>query len=227
MPKWLCPTCGSVKIASSRPRRDDIRRYCVSCSESTGRLVARTCPILDAKRERRAAERKDRTIEQRDRERQLKARTYTVDGIDVRDEFKRLTAIARDIAKERREFMPTPTLIVRRSATSDGTSGHVRYGDQRIVITIGKTCDRAEAVEVLAHEVAHLICPTSEHHGQKFHAALGEILERAYDIQSFAYRRSRQSDRDAAFVQLIRRTKWFDSYGLASAADNSRVQETT
>jgi hypothetical protein len=166
--------------------------------------------VLDAKRERRAAIQREQTTEQRERERKREDAVHMVDGIDLRDEFKRIVAVARTIQRERNGYLPNPCLVVRRSATSDDTSGHVRYGNQRIVVTIGKMCDRAEAVEILAHEIAHLICPTSEHHGQKFHAALGELLERAYDIQSFAYRRCRQSYRDAAFVRLLRRTKWWE-----------------
>lgn len=51
---WVCPLCESTKRAPSKPRMNDTRRYCLACSESEGVLVERTCPVLDAKRERKA-----------------------------------------------------------------------------------------------------------------------------------------------------------------------------
>jgi len=54
MPKllrWACPLCSDVKLAPSRPRKNDTRRYCLRCSEEKGRLVERVSPKLEAKRE--------------------------------------------------------------------------------------------------------------------------------------------------------------------------------
>lgn len=51
---WVCPECGSTKRAPSKPRANDVRRYCLPCSEATGYLVQRTCPVLDARREHKA-----------------------------------------------------------------------------------------------------------------------------------------------------------------------------
>lgn len=49
--RWVCPDCGTGKLAPSRPRRDDVRRYCLRCSERTGRLVERVCPVNERARE--------------------------------------------------------------------------------------------------------------------------------------------------------------------------------
>ncbi len=55
MRRWVCPTCGKGKIAPARPAIDDTRRFCLPCSETTGRLVSRHCPSLEREqRERRA-----------------------------------------------------------------------------------------------------------------------------------------------------------------------------
>ncbi len=54
--KWQCPECGKGALGSSRPRMDDIVRYCLACSKRQGKLVRRTAPALDAKR-RAVAER--------------------------------------------------------------------------------------------------------------------------------------------------------------------------
>ena len=41
MKRWYCPQCGSGKLAPERMREDNVLRYCLSCSETTGRLVRR------------------------------------------------------------------------------------------------------------------------------------------------------------------------------------------
>lgn len=58
--RWACPRCGLGISAPSRPRRDDVRRYCLPCSKETGKLVERVCPANERRREvkkKRAAER--------------------------------------------------------------------------------------------------------------------------------------------------------------------------
>lgn len=55
--RWTCPTgkgCPAV-LASPRPRRDDVARYCLACSAERGRLVLRVAPALEAKRETKIA----------------------------------------------------------------------------------------------------------------------------------------------------------------------------
>lgn len=48
--RWNCPNgCGGV-LAPTRPRKDDVRRYCLDCSKRTGRLVERVSPALERKR---------------------------------------------------------------------------------------------------------------------------------------------------------------------------------
>jgi hypothetical protein len=42
MRRWVCPNgCPGVH-APDKPRADDVRRYCLPCSEASGRLVRRT-----------------------------------------------------------------------------------------------------------------------------------------------------------------------------------------
>lgn len=49
--RWVCPVCGDGLLAPGKPRRDDVRRYCLDCSRKSGRLVQRTCPSLETARE--------------------------------------------------------------------------------------------------------------------------------------------------------------------------------
>jgi hypothetical protein len=77
--RWTCPKCGKGALAPGKPRKDDVRRYCLPCSKKTGRLVTRECLSLereraDAKRQRderakrqRAAATRKRTAHARDR----------------------------------------------------------------------------------------------------------------------------------------------------------------
>jgi len=49
--RWKCTICNSGVLAPSRPRKDDVRRYCLQCSGKTGKLVERIAPSLEKKRE--------------------------------------------------------------------------------------------------------------------------------------------------------------------------------
>jgi hypothetical protein len=52
--RWACPNGCPAVLGPSRPRRDDVARYCLTCSAKRGRLVLRTAPSLEAKRESKA-----------------------------------------------------------------------------------------------------------------------------------------------------------------------------
>jgi len=51
--RWKCERCGDGLLAPSKPRRDDVRRYCLPCSSETGKLVERIAPALEQHRARR------------------------------------------------------------------------------------------------------------------------------------------------------------------------------
>ena len=48
--RWKCEICDSGLLAPSRPRLNDVRRYCLPCSADTGKLVHRVAPSLEKKR---------------------------------------------------------------------------------------------------------------------------------------------------------------------------------
>jgi hypothetical protein len=50
MRRWVCPNCGGAVLAPSRPRKDDVRRFCLKCSAKSGRLIERSCPAAETKR---------------------------------------------------------------------------------------------------------------------------------------------------------------------------------
>lgn len=57
--RWACPICNKGALGPSRPRKDNAVRYCLPCTAKTGKLVARTCPALDSKRDRKTQAKKE------------------------------------------------------------------------------------------------------------------------------------------------------------------------
>ena len=52
--RWTCPnSLHPGVLGPSKPRRDNICRYCFACSEKAGKLVERVVPKLEAKRQSR------------------------------------------------------------------------------------------------------------------------------------------------------------------------------
>jgi len=83
MIRWNCPNEAHPGVLGpSRPRRDDVRRYCLACSEKSGRLAERVSSKIEAKR-CRAAERAKRQAKRR-RERKL----ATMSQEDVNANFR-------------------------------------------------------------------------------------------------------------------------------------------
>ncbi len=35
--RWVCPLCNVGKLGLQRPRKNDVVRYCLPCSEKTGK----------------------------------------------------------------------------------------------------------------------------------------------------------------------------------------------
>ena len=57
MKRWQCPSCADVVLAPRAPATVDVRRYCLDCSKSTGKLVSRFCVTAKQRaHEKRAAE---------------------------------------------------------------------------------------------------------------------------------------------------------------------------
>lgn len=184
--RWACPKCGRGANAPERMRRDDVRRYCLSCSKSTGRLVMRACAVLERARvEARAA----RTAAAQ-RQRQREGLRWTVCGLDVRtlardcwravchvlesevQSFPHRVTATR--IRERRDRPPEVKL--RRRRGDRGTSGYGEYSGRRITLIIGNDCDPAKLMELTLHEVCHgarllagpLVRRTDACHGDTF-----------------------------------------------------------
>jgi len=189
--RWNCPLCASGINAPERLVRDDVRRYCLPCSVTSGKLVRREMPAQLRKKEARAEARKARNQEARERrrtEREQAATTYPGVLHTYFERWSRLKAWGAD--------MKGLSLTIRRRAGLYST-GHAYWARNAIVVTVG-TC-LAEGYEVLLHELAHHAGwrrPGGlrfKHHETAFWACLlhaaEEVLGRSIPLEGVADRR--------------------------------------
>lgn len=90
MKRYRCPDCGTGRNAPSRMSPKDVRRFCLPCSEKTGKLVDMVCPSRERSNAKAAKARSERA--KRDRERERRRKYYLDDGTDAR-------MILRDVRK--------------------------------------------------------------------------------------------------------------------------------
>ena len=56
--RWKCANCDHGLLAPTKPRKNDVRRYCLPCSAKTGKLVERISPTLEKQRTIKSEQRK-------------------------------------------------------------------------------------------------------------------------------------------------------------------------
>lgn len=179
--RWVCPRCDAGVLAPSRPRKDDVRRYCLDCSKKTGRLVERTCPALDKARATSTTARKARTAAKVARARESAKAKHSIGDLDLMAEARRFWALPtmKDARKTHRpRVTKLPKITWRRSARKWHTSGYCRPSWQEIVVTLGK--DPHDAQGVLLHELVHAVLPTSERHGSLFKSTMRSAYREAF-----------------------------------------------
>ena len=164
--RWACPTSDSghpAVIAPSRPRKDDVRRFCLACSSASGRLVARVPPALERKREARRASEVERLVKVAVRERERDVAYYTVAGVNLMDEMCRMIQAKAFIGTPLRHRGRRPTLIVRRRSSKPRRFGFAQGGRWRIIISAYPDITAHDVRETLCHELAHLATPGTVH----------------------------------------------------------------
>lgn len=192
--RWECPNgLHPGRLGPRKPRRDDIVRYCLACSEATGRLVERTAPALQ--RARAAAEERARTRAAQQRQSAAQARRratereserYTVDGVDLRDEFKRLCRLPAFGGPNGRlaRRPPTFTVTVRRERPRSQL-GWASPSAWRFHLSRYPGQDLADARETLVHELAHLAAgydrvDRRHWHGEHWRQLMRSAFRQAY-----------------------------------------------
>jgi len=180
--RWVCPACGSGVLAPDRPRRDDVRRYCLDCSAETGRLVERSCPALDRAREASRERAAYRAATKTQRAADARRAAHTLDGFDLLAEARRLWRLPGMKAAPRGN-RPLPTISFRFSRTKTHSSGHCKTTTpgRDIVVTCGTNL--ADARCVLLHELVHAAERPHEWHGPRFKARERLVFREAgYDV---------------------------------------------
>lgn len=146
--RWTCPQCDRPGIlAPGRMRKVDVRRYCLPCSEATGKLVERVCPALERKREAARAEQAERAVAKR----KAKARA-TRNVRAARRAIKRavkLKAFAREGVVPRERDL---RIIDAGDTYSSGQAG--RHGG---FVKIGRRSTVLHVEELVVHELCHVV----------------------------------------------------------------------
>lgn len=192
--RWDCPTGSHPGVLGPRrPRRDDIVRYCLDCSQATGRLVERTAPALERARTAGAERAKSKAAAKRAsdaRARRAKADAetarYTVEGVDLRDELdrlRRLPIFAGDrLARRGPEFKVTRCRTMPRTVI-----GRAWPTEYRFHLSLWPDITLASARATMVHELAHLWVGRDNHdrkawHGEAFQRAIRRIFKAAYGL---------------------------------------------
>lgn len=161
--RWTCPRCGGGVLAPERPRKDDVRRYCLDCSKRTGRLVERICPALVREREQKTERRVAKQADGRVKAKQRETERYTVEGVDLRKELARFHRLPV-FATRRHRVKGEPT-VNWRFGKQPRTPGHYKSWEHSITVTVGS--DLADALGTILHELVHAYCEP-ESHGPSF-----------------------------------------------------------
>lgn len=198
--RWECPAGKHPAVlGSTRPLKDATVRFCLPCSEESGRLVARVAPSLEAKRAAKTAAATARRQRAAERERERKANALQVPVLDrdgaefVLDADELLREAWRSKAMQSRirdAFMagraPVPELVIRRgrgrapwreagrggdARTRDTMSGHAQYDGSRVVLTVGPGLGHEWLRAIIVHEAAHGACHFNAAHGSSWRSA--------------------------------------------------------
>ena len=161
--RWKCPRCGAGKLAPSRARKDDVRGYCLPCSEATGRLVRRGCPSLDAERARKAErqEVRKRRLAQKQRARSRQAsRKRSQERLAALEPWLELARSWLSLDAWEGAFRRgRPKLRIRgQFTTKHWTTGHAKGSGKEIFLTLlpaGDEHAESENRTLILHEIAH------------------------------------------------------------------------
>lgn len=194
--RWECPTGKHPGVlASTRPTKDSIVRYCLSCSAETGKLALRIAPALERKRSAAAESAAVKAKAKRAREATAKARNkaaenarYMVGGVDLRVEMKKLLKLRAFGGKTGRLFRYPPELTITRRSYYPGRHGFAQPnpwgGAGRINIATYPGQTLSDACETLVHELTHIVVGqrNGEWHGADFRNTMTAAFKEAYKV---------------------------------------------
>jgi predicted SprT family Zn-dependent metalloprotease len=160
--RWKCPTCNAGVIAPTKPRMNDVRRYCLPCSAKAGVLVERIAPALEKKREakkettKKKSAAKRATISKNNAPAKQQAR---IDALRIKMIHKEAERIWR-LMKPYHNGRPLPTINIVRAQNRGRQYGHAYRNSIQVNVDRDQSIKRSKRVwEVLAHELAHCAVP--------------------------------------------------------------------
>jgi len=194
--RWECPNGCSAVLGPSKPRRNATCRVCLTCSAKSPKLVERTAPALEKKRQEREQKRVAKIATRRAKAREQSAAYYTVHDVNLYDkmiEFTRLPVFKDEKSDKRLPiYIYTPTLKVRRCADRPTSRyGFCRYGfagKAHIQVSTWPGQTLSSLLEILLHEVVHAHVGRTKgrarcHHGPLFKAILRRASEEAFGVK--------------------------------------------
>lgn len=198
--RWNCPTGEHPGVlASTRPAKDSIVRYCLPCSEKTGKLTARVAPALERKRAAAAETAANKAKAQRARAAAAKAKKkkaendrYMVEGVDLRVEYKKLLKLKTFkkgfFVKDRNDkwVLAAPELRISRRTSYPssqlGFAEEIGWGQHRITIATYPGQTLADARETLVHEIVHVFVGLHHGHDARFREVMTKAFKDAYKV---------------------------------------------
>jgi len=179
--RWNCPNGCPGVLGPSRPRMNNICRYCLPCSQTAGILVERGAPALNQKRMKTAKRHKEKKQSAANREEARELERHSIAGLDLRAVVKlagRLPAL-RPAAK-----MPWK---LRRSAEGY-TSGSFRWSHWAVTLPVGgeelseekQATRQSDAIGLVLHEMSHAACHLSNQNTRDGSLTFGRRCQRAF-----------------------------------------------
>jgi hypothetical protein len=198
--RWKCEICDSGLLAPSRPRMNDVRRYCLPCSADTGKLVHRVAPSLEKKRAVKKVVATKRTTAKR----ATVAKKVAPKKEQQRIDAQRTKMIHKEAEKIWKLMQPyhngkaLPSIDIVRAQNRGKQYGHASAGSNHIQVNVDpdQSVNRSRRVwEVLAHELAHCAVPPKRQvngngrdvHSREFYHCLRHVWQQRWKCQiSFA-----------------------------------------
>jgi hypothetical protein len=186
--RWKCGFCDHGLLAPTKPRKNDVRRYCLPCSSKSGKLVERVAPSLEKKREQRSAVVKEQNKVKRER---------TATKLQpLKERKKREVQRQRIFEKEADRiwalFFPNGTTRKRPRiklvySHSRGVSG--LWDGWEVLVRIPRSSvGGAQEWETLAHELCHAVVGSRHRdnegsHGRTFYTTLKPVIEKRWKVR--------------------------------------------
>ena len=199
--RWKCPQCGAGILAPTKPRKDDVRRYCLPCSSKNGRLVERIAPALEARREQTVEKRREKARQKRqvarrraNTPRKQAHRTYSREGeygMPLKKECARLWKMiakmpptlygARRAISTVSNSKPPQIKLMERGWRVDQDGALLVGGGYAGIAYMGRgfiTVKPCVSWGTLAHEIIHMA--GYQYHDEAFYKALKWLTERRF-----------------------------------------------